>query len=232
MHVNPIAIATYEGARLTDAIQHARACPQCRRPVERVLLALRALEVGTPWTPTEVETTAASVAGLDSVLRSARPIRRWPTVAGLGIALAAAAALFLVVKGPPEFVERGTGSGGAVLRMFCATDPQALRELPSGQSCPAGGKLAFAAGASTGAAFAALQLSGPDGVRLLGPFPVSGRPGAEAPLDTTPQLDVPGRVDVTAAFASTPDAALAALRGERVAGSVVVRQTVLVEGAR
>jgi hypothetical protein len=232
MHLNPTAITTFEGRRLTRAIRHARGCSRCRGPVERMLLATRVMELGTPWTPTDAEANAAGVAGLDAALRSARAARRWPTLAGFGIALAAAATVFLVVKGPPEFVERGTGTGRAVLRMFCSTDLQGLRELRSGQACPTGGKLAFAAGASTGSAFAALQLSGPEGVRPLGLFPVSGRPGAEAPLDTTPLLDALGVVEVTAAFASTPDAALAALRGERVPGSVVMRQKVLVEGRR
>lgn len=232
MHVNPATVSTLEGARLLRALRHARGCERCRAPVERVLLATRVLERGTPWEPTEAEAAAITDAGLDAALGAARPRRRWPVLAGFGVALAAAASLVLVVTRPPEFAERGAGDGRAVLRMFCAAEQAGLQELPSGSGCPAGSKLVFAASAAPELSSVAVRLSGPEGVRLLGPFPVSGRPGAEAPLDATLELTDPGTLEVTAAFASTPEAALAALRGERAPGVQVLKQRVRVEGAR
>ncbi|HTN51455.1 MAG TPA: hypothetical protein VML50_03555 [Anaeromyxobacter sp.] len=232
MHVDPTIVATLEGARLTRALRHARGCETCRGPVERVLLATRVLERGSPWEPTEVEVEAASASGLDAALAAARPRRRWPLLAGVGVALAAAASLVVIVTRPPEFAERGGGDGRAVLRMFCATEQAGLAELPSGAGCPAGARLAFAAAAVPELASVAVKLSGPEGRQLLGPFQVSGRPGAEVPLEATPRLSSPGTVEVTAAFAATPEAALSALRGERVAGAVLLHQHLRVEGAR
>ena len=232
MHVNPATVGTLQGARLLRALRHARACDRCRRPVERVLLATRTLEQGSLWEPTRAELEAHTAAGLEAALGPARPRRRWPVFAGLGVALAAAASLVLVVSRPPEFTARGGGEGRAVLRVFCAAGNGALRELPSGAGCPAGGTLAFAAASAPELSSVALRLSGPAGVQDLGPFPVSARPGAEAPLETTPGLTAPGLLEVTAAFARSPEDARAALRGERVPGAVVLRQRVQVEGGR
>jgi hypothetical protein len=233
MHVTPIAVCTLEGAGLLRALHHARDCDTCRVPVERALLATRCLEGGSPWKPTEAECDAHIDAGLVAALRSARPPRRWPTFAGLGVALAAAASLIVVVNRPPEFTARGAGEGRAVLRMFCASAGDAgLRELASGASCPSGAKLAFAAAGAPGLSSVALRLSGSSGVQLLGVFPVTGQPGAEAPLETTPALSGAGTMEVTAAFASTPEAAQAALRGEQASGAVVLRQRIQVEGGR
>lgn len=231
MHVNPTTVSTLEGARLHRALRHARGCAECRAPVERVLLATRVLERGTPWEPTEAESAALTEAGLDAALGAGRPRRRWPVLAGLGVALAAAASVLVVVR-TPEFTERGAGDGRAVLRMFCAAGQSPLHELPSGARCPPGSTLAFAAGAAPELSSVAVRLAGPEGVQLLGPFPVSARPGAEAPLEATPRLSGAGTVEVTAAFASTPEGALAALRGERPKGAVVVHQRVRVEGMR
>ena len=233
MHVDLATVAALEGAPLQRALRHARGCDACRAPVERLLFATRVLERGSPWEPTEAESTTATEAGLEVALRAARPPRRWQPFAGLGVALVAAASFFVVVVlRPPEFTERGGRGGSAVLRMFCATEQGSLRELPSGASCPAGSKLALAAAARPELSSVALRMTGPDGVRLLGPFPVSGRPGAEAPLAVTPQLSTPGTVEVDAAFAPTPEAAQAALRGDRAPGAVVVHQRLRVEDKR
>lgn len=233
MHVQPSTVPTLEGAALRRALVHARGCDTCRGPVERVLLATRTLERGTPWEPTEAEVEALGEAGLDRALGAARPRRRWAPLAGLGVALAAGAALLVVVVRPqPEFTARGGGEGRAVLRMFCAAPGGTLRELPPGSSCVAGGKLAFAAAATPGLSSVALRLSGPGGTEVLGPFAVTGQPGAEAPLDVTPELARAGQVDVLAAFAATPRAALDAARGDPGPGAVVLHQQVQIEGAR
>ena len=232
MHVNIATVATLEGARLGRALRHARSCDTCRAPVERVMLATRVLERGTPWEPTSAEVDAAGQSGLEAALGAARPRRRWAVLGGVGVAVAAAASILLVVNRPPEFTARGTGEGRAVLRMFCAVGESPLRELPSGAGCPAGGRLAFAAGATPGLSSVTLRLTGPSGERVLGPFSLSGQPGAELPLETTPELPSAGSVEVTAAFAATPEAAQAALRGERIPGAVLLHQRVQVEGPR
>ena len=81
-----------------------------------------------------------------------------------------------------------------MLRMFCASAGDAgLRELASGASCPRGAKLAFAAAGAPGLSSVALRLSGSSGVQLLGVFPVTGQPGAEAPLGRHPCWSAPAQ---------------------------------------
>jgi hypothetical protein len=196
--------------------------------VERALFATRVLERGTPWDPTDAEVEAA----LRRVPPTARTIAdlrpRWPVLVGLGVAVAAV--LDMVRVPPSEFAERGTGEGRAVLRVFCADPAQGhLQELPPGGRCGVGLTLAFAAGAESELTSVALRLRDAEGSRLIGPFTVTGRPGREAPLETTPELRSPGSVEVIAAFASSPEAAVSSLVGTPAAGAVVLRQSATVD---
>jgi hypothetical protein len=75
----------------------------------------------------------------------------------------------------------------------------------------------------------ALELRDADGTRLLGSFTVTGRPGGEAPLEVTPELHGAGPIEVTAAFASSPEAALASLQGTAAPGVVIVRQAAIID---
>jgi hypothetical protein len=95
-----------------------------------------------------------------------------------------------------------------------------------------GHALAFAAGSNGELGSVALKLRDAVGTRILGPFNVTGRPGGEAPLDTTPDLRGTGPVEVTAAFASSPEAALASLRGTPLPGAVILRQSAVIETRR
>jgi hypothetical protein len=71
-----------------------------------------------------------------------------------------------------------------------------------------------------------------EGARVLGPFTVTGRPGREEPLEATPELRGPGALVVRAAFAASPEAALASLGGKPLPGTVVLRQMAFVDQAQ
>jgi hypothetical protein len=228
MHVNLRTLPTLADGRLDRALRHARGCDRCRGPVERAILATRALEQGTPWEPTEAEFEARLRRGLPTVQALAPCRPRWPILGAIGFA-AAAVATFVWIR-PTEFAERGTGEGRAVLRMFCATpEPGSLRELAPGGRCPAGHALAFAAGAQGELTSVAVKLHDSSGTRVLGPFTVSGRPGSEVPLEATPELRAAGLLEVTAAFARSPEAALSALLAAPAPGTVLVRQSATIE---
>ena len=227
MHVNLRELPGLAESGLDRALQHARACDRCRIPVERAMLATRFLEQGTPWEPTAAELEAIGRRGPPRI-RAASPSRlRWPVLASIGVAATAVAVLIWIR--PAEFTERGTGEGRAVLRMFCATRaPGGLHEVPPAGRCT-GDALAFAAGARGDLTSVALELRDADGTRLLGSFTVTGRPGGEAPLEVTPELHGAGPIEVTAAFASSPEAALASLQGTAAPGVVIVRQAAIID---
>jgi hypothetical protein len=226
MHVNVRTFPDLGAAQLGKAMRHARTCDRCRAPVERAILAARALEQGSPWEPTAIEIEAIGRRGLPELRRMSDRRTLWHMLAAFGVA-ATAAVLLWVRSG--EFKERGTGEGRAVLRMFCASPaPGGVQELPPGGRCT-GHALAFAAGARAELTSVALQLRDAEGTRILGPFPVTGRPGAETPLEITPGLRGPGTLEVTAAFASSPEAALASVVGAPSPGVVILRQSAVSE---
>lgn len=155
-------------------------------------------------------------------------------------ALAAVTAVALLVLAVPreqvapvgldaEWGVRGEGSSSAVLRLFCVPEDAALREVKGEGACPPGAALAFAAGARTPLTHAVVVVRGAGGTRLEGPFEVKSPPGAEAALDVTPLLPTTGEVEVTAIFAPSAQAALAAARGEPAEGTVRVQHRVRVE---
>jgi len=92
-----------------------------------------------------------------------------------------------------------------------------------------GHALAFAAGARGELNSVVLRVRDVEGVRILGPFTITGRPGGEAPLETTPELRGAGKLEVTAVFAPSAEAALDAARGTAVPGVVVLQQTATIE---
>lgn len=153
---------------------------------------------------------------------------------GRAWALAAVAACALLLLARPEtegeWGARGEG-GTAVLRLFCVPADAALREVKGEGACPAGAALAFAAGVRPPLTHAAVVVRGAEGTRVEGPFEVKGQPGAEAALDVTPRLPASGEVELTAVFASSAEAALAAARGEATSGAVRVQHRVRVEVA-
>lgn len=229
------ALSSHESARL---LRHAHGCARCGPRYEQWARAHRALE-GDVDLPSSVERQALSDAGLAAALASAAPQEaqaRWPSLALLGGALAA---VFLaVVLTPPatdtkEFTSRGEGTPppGVAMRVFCAAAGQPMRELHAGDSCRAGAMLAFAAGGNAPYTHVAIQVRGAKRAEVMaGPFSLSGAPGKEGPLElTVPMPQTAGVVEVTAAFADRPAAALAALRAEQYEGSVVLRQEVRVE---
>jgi hypothetical protein len=229
------ALSSHESARL---LRHAHGCARCGPRYERWAQAHRALE-GDVDQPSSVELQALGDAGLAAALAAAEPQEapsRWPSLAVLGGALAA---VFLAVVLTPhathlnEFTSRGEGTPppGVALRIFCATAGQPIRELHAGDSCRAGAMLAFAAGGNAPYTHVAVQVRGAKKAEVVaGPFSLSGTPGKEAPLELTVAMPQwAGAVDVTAAFADRPAAALAALRGEEHEGSVVLKQEVKVE---
>lgn len=229
------ALPSAQAARL---LRHAHACHRCGPRYERWTQAHRALE-GTADAPSSVERRALTEAGLHAALAAAVPLEapapRWSALAALGGAVAAA---FLAVLLTPslthEFRARGMGAPppGVALRVFCATSGQPLRELHSGEACPANAMLAFAAGGRPPYTHAAVRVRDPRGLELTGgPFALAGTPGREAPLElTVPLPEAVGEAKVTVAFASSASAALAALRtdGEQE-GAVVLEQTLRVE---
>ncbi|MFP2926960.1 hypothetical protein ACLESO_17525 [Pyxidicoccus sp. 3LG] len=231
------ALSSHESARL---LRHAHACERCGHRYERWARAHRALEGGDVDSPSSMEQQALTEGGLEAVLAAAAAVpseapSRWPSLALLGGALAAVFMAMVLAPSTPkdEFGVRGGGtpSLGVALRVFCATPGQALRELHASESCRAGAMLAFAAGGHAPYTHVAVQVRGAKKAEVTaGPFALSGPPGKEGPLElTVPMPQSPGVVEITAAFADSPPAALAALRGEQHSGTVVLKQEVRVE---
>lgn len=229
------ALSSRESARL---LRHAHACTHCGPRYERWAQAHRGFEGGNMDQPSSMERKAMTEGGLAAALAAAAPEEapaRWPSLALLGGALAAAflAVVLVPATDTHEFGVRGAGTPppGVALRIFCATPGQALRELHAGDSCRAGAMLAFAAGGNTPYSHVAIQVRGAKKAEVMaGPFALSGAVGKEGPLElTVPMPQTAGVVEVTAAFADRPAEALAALRGEQHEGSVVLKQEVKVE---
>ncbi len=227
-----------QSARL---LRHVHACERCGTSYERLVRASRLLEHGDAHAPTGTELAVLADSGLAAALAAAEPEGsrfQWPSLSLAGGMLAAVSLAVLMVLVRPAEVETWQARGGAglpsraVLRVFCAVRQQPLRELvaPS-QPCPPGAQLAFVVGADAPLSHVAVDVRA-RGARATteGPFPVTGRPGAEQPLETTLPLQVPpGEAEVVAAFADSPREALAALRGETHRGAVVLRLPVRVE---
>jgi hypothetical protein len=226
-----------QSARL---LRHAHACERCGASYERLVRASRLLEHGDPHAPAGTELAVLADTGLAAALAAAEPEVprfRWPSLSLAGGMLAAASLAVLVMLVQPKEADdtwqaRG-GSGRparAALRVFCAERQQPLRELEPAQACPPGAQLAFAVGADAPLSHVAVGLRTRRLEAAEGPFAVTGRPGAEQPLETTLSLQVPtGEAEVLAAFADSPREALAALRGEPHRGAVVLRLPVRVE---
>jgi hypothetical protein len=197
------------------------------------------LERGDLHAPTRTEEAMLATVGLEAALSAAAPEAerwRWPSLAVAGGMLAALcfAALVLVRPGDVgEWQSRGVVGrpSGAVLRVFCAVRQKPLRELKQAEeACPPGAMLAFAVGAEAPLLQVAVAVRGEGLQTIEGPFVISGRPGAEQPLETTVLLRMPsGQAEVVAAFADSPTAALGALRGDVTPGVVVLRVPVRVE---
>ncbi|WP_205525777.1 hypothetical protein [Pyxidicoccus trucidator] len=229
------ALSSRESARL---LRHAHACTRCGFRYERWAQAHRGLEGGDLDQPSSAERMALTEGGLAAALAAAAPEEssaRWPSLALLGGALAAAflAVVLVPTITPNEFGVRGAGTPppAVALRIFCATAGQPLRELHAGDSCQAGAMLAFAAGGNSPYTHVAVQVRGAKKAEVMaGPFVLTGPVGKEGPVElTVPMPQAAGVVEVTAAFADRPAAALAALRGEQHEGSVVLKQEVKVE---
>ncbi|OJH35200.1 hypothetical protein [Cystobacter ferrugineus] len=241
-HVDGLLARWAEGTlsprQSTRLLRHAHTCERCARHYERLVRASRLLERGEPHTPTDTELTVLADAGLAAALAAAEPERarsRWPSLAMAGGMLAAVSLAVLVLIRPEEndaWRARGTGQPTrAVLRVFCAVRQRPLRELEPSQACPPGAQLAFAVGADSPLSHVAVAVRGPRGAqRIEGPFPITGRPGAEQPLETTLSVQQPpGEAEVIAAFAPSPREALAALREEEHREAVVLRLPVRIE---
>jgi len=229
---------TLSPAQSARLLRHAHVCRRCGPRYERWAQAHRALE-GSLDAPSSMERQALTEAGLAAALQAAAPAptpARLPGLMVLGGALAAAVLALVLAPRPAsdEFRARGLGTPppGVALRVFCAAPGLPLRELHSGEACPAGALMAFAAGGSAPYTHVAVQVRGAEGPQVLaGAFPLMGTPGKEAPLElTVPLPEHGGEVEVTAAFASSPSAALAAVRGADEGGAVVLEQAVRVEG--
>ncbi|NTX60749.1 hypothetical protein HUA74_08760 [Myxococcus sp. CA051A] len=223
-------------AQASRLLRHAHVCHRCGPLYERWAQAHRALEDSLD-APSSMERFALTEGGLEAALAAAEPLAapsRWPSMMALAGALTAVvAAMVLSPALTDEFRARGLGTPppGVALRIFCATPGQPLRELHSGEACPAGAMLAFAAGGQAPYTHIAVQVRGTQRAELTaGPFLLSGAPGKEAPLAlTVPLPETVGEAEVTAAFADSPSAALAALRGEEQGGAVVLKQALRVE---
>ncbi|MCP3139530.1 hypothetical protein [Pyxidicoccus xibeiensis] len=229
------ALSSRESARL---LRHAHACKPCGARYERWVRAHRALEGGDVDAPSSMERLALTEGGLEAVLAAATPAEapsRWPSMALLGGALAAVFVGLVVMPSTTqdEFVSRGEGTPppAVALRVFCAAAGQPLRELHAGESCRAGAMLAFAAGGNAPYTHVAIQVRGTKRAEVTaGPFLLSGAVGKEGPLElTVPMPQAAGVVEVTAVFADSPSATLAALRGEQHSEAVVLKQEVRVE---
>ncbi|WP_171817812.1 hypothetical protein [Pyxidicoccus fallax] len=232
-------LAPAESARL---LRHAHGCARCGARYEQWVRAHRALE-GDLDQPSSMERHALTEGGLAAALAAAAPAEEAPARwSSLALLAGAVAAVFLaVVVVPPatntpnahEFTARGEGTPppGVALRIFCAAAGQPMRELHAGDACKSGAMLAFAAGGNAPYSHVAVQVRGAKKAEVTaGPFVLSGAPGKEGPLElTVPMPQQPGAVEVTAAFADRPVAALAALRGEQDGGVVVLKQEVKVE---
>lgn len=233
-------------------LRHARGCSRCGPRYERVLHMQRMLAHGTLAEPTPAELEAITARGLGAALASAAegfaPTRGgretwvergrallasgpWPELgrAWTLAAVAACALLMLTLPREEEWGTRGEGGSSAVLRLFCVPEDAALREVKGEGACPPGAALAFAAGVRTPLTHAVVVVRGAEGTRMEGPFEVRSPPGAEAALDVTPRLPGSGDVEVTAVFAPSAAAALAAARGEPAEGAVRVQHRVRVE---
>lgn len=225
-----------QSARL---LRHVHACERCGTSYERLVRASRLLEGGDPYTPTGTELAVLADTGLAAALSAAEPggsRSHWPSLTLAGGTLAAVSLAVLMVLVRPTEVETWQARGGAgspsraVLRVFCAVRQQPLRELEPSQVCPPGAQLAFAVGADSPLSHVVVAVRARGAQSTEGPFPVTGRPGAEQPLETTLPLQVPaGEAEVVAAFADSPREALAALRGETHRGAVVLRLPVRVQ---
>lgn len=242
-HVDALLVRYSEGTlsprQATRMLKHAHACTRCGPRYERLALAHRMLERNHLDSPSSTEESALADAGLAAALAAAAPeAERWTwrslSLAGAGLAAVCLAALVLVRPGDGgEWQARGVGRAtGAALRVFCAVRQQPLRELKEAPTCPPEASLVFAAGAEPPLSHVAIVVRA-DGLSATeGPFVLTGRPGAEQPLETTVSLRaLPGEAEVVAAFADSPQAALEALRGRAHPGAVVLRQPVRVEEA-
>ncbi|MFY2556303.1 hypothetical protein ACN469_01560 [Corallococcus terminator] len=129
-----------------------------------------------------------------------------------------------------EWGTRGEGQGATVMRLFCVPEEAELREVRGQGECPAGAALAFAAGARAPYTHVVVTVRTDKGLRMEGPFEVKASPGSEAALDLTPKLPDTGEVELTAVFASSASAALAAARGEPVKDVVRVQHRVRIAG--
>jgi hypothetical protein len=242
-------------------LRHARGCARCGPRYERVVHMQRVLAHGTLVEPTSAELESIEARGLAAALASAADGRSpargtaetraghgdvssrhsgrawsgWTEDLSRAWALAAVAACALLLLAAPqeetEWSARGEGDGSAVLRLFCVPEDAALREVKSTGTCPPGAALAFAAGVRPPLTHAVVVVRGAEGTRVEGPFEVRSPPGAEAALDVTPRLPASGDVEVTAIFAPSPQAALAAARGEPAEGATRVQHRVRVEAA-
>ncbi|MCP3100683.1 hypothetical protein LZ198_17575 [Myxococcus sp. K15C18031901] len=223
-----------QSARL---LRHAHVCHRCGPLYERWVRAHRALE-GSLDAPSSMERLALTEAGLSAALAAAVPARAPSALTSLAALGGVLAAVLLAVVLVPrlssdEFRSRGVGTPppGVALRVFCAAPGLPLRELHAGEACPAGAMMAFAAGGNAPYTHVVVRVRDADRPEVLaGPFALAGPPGKEAPLElTVPLPEHAGEAKVTAAFASSPSAALAAVRGDEEGEAVVLEQSVRVE---
>ena len=191
------------------------------------------------WLARESDLPGSAPGGWGAWLERARDLLTAGPWRGAWALAAVTACALLVIAVPREQVApvgvesewgvRGEGNSAAVLRLFCVPEDSALREVKGEGACPPGAALAFAAGARTPLTHAVVVVRGAGGPRMEGPFEVKSPPGAEAALDVTPLLPTAGDVEVTAIFAPSAQAALAAARGEPAEGIVRVQHRVRVE---
>ena len=231
-HIDETSLRRWQSGLLSTGasvrlLEHAGRCEACGERYRRAALAQRALEQKPFDEPSAAELETIAAVALPAALRAAAltPARsRAPWLGAIALAAAAASIALLVRPAPSEFTARGVDPrGAAVLRVFCASD--GLREMKEVASCPRGASLAFAAGARPPLTTVALSLRSGTTQIALGAHPVSGALDREAPLDTTPVLDVPaGPAEVVASFASSPEAAQAGLADPARPEVVVVRQ--------
>jgi hypothetical protein len=203
---------------------HARTCARCEARYEAAVRTWRALETGSPFVPVEAESLALAEGGLAALLRAA-PAEKAPGFAApwgawLGAAAVAAAVVGLVWarpwRGPDEdeFTARGGPEvGRSVLRVFCAADGAALRELHRNEACPAGAHLALAAGSDEGRRTVIVRLRSRAGEQWSEPLAVAGTPGQVAPLSFTPVLAAVGEAEVVAGFGADAAEASQAAQG-------------------
>lgn len=220
-----LAAGTLSPAEAAALLEHVRSCPRCAARYDRVALGLRALENGTTARPSAPEREALRAAGLNAALAAAReapaPGRRWALPAlGVGLAAAAGLVLFVARPGIPEWSARGGPGAEGALRVFCDRGDVPLAELRPGVGCPAGARLAFAAGHRSHAGHVAVRVRAGERTLPLGTHPVAASLDTPTPLPVTPTLELPaGAAVVEAAFGETreqAEAALAAGHGVRL----------------